>query len=123
PVVFGFSWSLATEEQFYLVFPPLLALLGSAGSRAALVLGFLLVDEAAEHGALSSVLGTGALFRAVTSISAPMCLGALAAIALGSARSFRVLASVLGRRLSSLVLLSALLGLVAFGAPLLLVHV
>ncbi|HEX7669003.1 MAG TPA: acyltransferase, partial [Polyangiaceae bacterium] len=31
-VIFGFSWSLSTEEQFYLLWPPVLVLAG-AGSR------------------------------------------------------------------------------------------
>jgi peptidoglycan/LPS O-acetylase OafA/YrhL len=121
PVVFGFSWSLATEEQFYLLFPPVLRVLGGRGLPALAVLALFGVDQAAEHGWVPGL--SGSALRLVTSISAPICLGALAALWVDDERGHRIASSMCGSRLAAPLCLVALVASIAADAPLLVTHV
>jgi peptidoglycan/LPS O-acetylase OafA/YrhL len=124
PVIFGFSWSLATEEQFYLLWPPVLRFSRTKTVPALVAGGLFAFDFAAEHGSFAGPLGDGLLFRVVTSVSAPICLGSLLAFALDDPRAYRQLEPFIGRRSSAPLFLAMLAGLVAWdGAPLLLIHV
>lgn len=102
PIWFGFAWSLATEEQFYLWWPPLLRIgrRRSGWPLAALALVLvLLLDQLAEHGALTTWLSPGSTAeRVVQSASAAMALGAL--LALGLARPRGQLERLLASRLA-----------------------
>ena len=120
PVVFAFGWSLATEEQFYAVWPWL-----AKAPRAFLpvaALGLLAADQAVELG----VLGAGwpeLARRMVASIASPICMGALLACALDDARGFSLLRGVLGSRASAPVALGVVAVLVAdASAPLVLIE-
>lgn len=119
-VVFSFGWSLATEEQFYTFWPPVVRAARRASVMAAFMLLLLLVDQLAERGLLATVLGTGTLLRAVRSLSTPIALGSLTALALRARLSFLLLAPALGRRPASVVALGALLFLAWSGGSLLL---
>lgn len=124
PVIFGFSWSLCTEEQFYLLWPPVLLMARTKAIQVLFASALFLLDFAAEHGAFAGMLGHGVWFRLVTSISAPICLGSLLALALDDPSAYRKLERFLGRRPSAPLMLVALVGLVAWdGAPLLAIHV
>jgi peptidoglycan/LPS O-acetylase OafA/YrhL len=108
PVVFAFAWSLATEEQFYAVWPWLAKAPRVVMPVAALAL--LAADQSVELG----VLGAGwpeLARRMVASIASPICMGALLACALDDERGFAHLRRLLGWRASApaaLVLLAAL---------------
>jgi peptidoglycan/LPS O-acetylase OafA/YrhL len=128
PVSFAFSWSLASEEQFYLVWPWVLgvAALGAARSRRARWLAPLVslvllgLDQGVEHGLWVSLLPLAGLARRVVgSIASPIVLGALLAQILHLRRGFAWLDVVLGQRPSA-ALLFALLILAAYldGVPL-----
>jgi peptidoglycan/LPS O-acetylase OafA/YrhL len=125
PVIFGFSWSLATEGQFYLGWPWVVRAGRTLRAPVLSAVALLALDSAAEHGLFSAVLGTdGVLLRVATSISAPICLGSLLACALHSPGSFRVLAPLLGHAASAPLALATLVLLVAIdGTPLLAIHV
>ncbi|MFZ6872826.1 acyltransferase family protein [Undibacterium sp. Di27W] len=97
-VIFYFAWSLAAEEQFYLVWPPLLLLAGSVG-RASLI---LLVVTIACVG--SQLLG----LRSLDMIQLPIVLGALLAIGLNHEKSFTWLYRLLGQSWSAPVTFIAL---------------
>lgn len=122
-VIFGFSWSLATEEQFYLLWPPLLRLAQTRMTPVLVAMGFFALDFAAERGLLTSLIGQGLPLRVVTSISAPICLGSLLALLLDDPRMYARIEPVLGRIWSAPLSLAALFGLVVWdGAPLLAIH-
>lgn len=112
-VLFAFSWSLATEEQFYLLWPPLVSRLGRpvlAGVMVALVV----VDWLAEHGAFAGLLGSHGLgLRMLTSFDTAIGMGALAALAVDSPRGFAAVSPVIGRRWSAPVLLAVVIALAA----------
>jgi peptidoglycan/LPS O-acetylase OafA/YrhL len=124
PVIFGFSWSLATEEQFYLLWPWVFRVTRSLALPVAFMSALLLLDAVAERGLLSPLLEPhGVGIRIVTSLSAPIGLGALLACALDTPRAHRVVSVFLARRSSAPVLLALLGALVVWdGAPLLAIH-
>jgi peptidoglycan/LPS O-acetylase OafA/YrhL len=113
PVSFAFAWSLAAEEQFYLLWPWVVR--GWRGSRARwaapllVSLCLLLVDQAVEHHLLLGLLPPGGLpRRVVASIASPICMGALLAQALHAPRGFALLRPVLGVRASAPLAFAAL---------------
>lgn len=126
PIVFGFGWSLATEEQFYAVWPLVVRFARDLRVAALFMVALLVVDQLAERGVLGPVLGldpASVVLRALRSIAAPICLGALAALSLRGLRGFALVSAVLGRRESSLLALTALVLAAAFGWPLAVAHV
>lgn len=125
PVVFAFAWSLATEEQFYLVWPTVV----KAGRRwwvpVSFMVAMLVVDQLTERGMLLAVVPWESLgTRMLTSIATPICLGALLAYGLDGARTYRALGVVLGRKWSAPVALGVLIWLVTWNdLPVTAVHV
>jgi peptidoglycan/LPS O-acetylase OafA/YrhL len=105
PIVFAFAWSLAAEEQFYLVWPPVLRWLRGTLGPALVMLALVLLDQAAERGWLASVVDEGLALRMMRSFATPIGLGALLAIAADSKLGAPVVRAVLARRESSLVAL------------------
>jgi len=124
PIVFGFSWSLATEEQFYLVWPWIIAKSRDFRFPVGFMLAALALDFVTEHGLLSSLAEpTGLAHRMLASIATPICLGALVAYALHVRKSFAVAETVLAQRWIAPVLLAALATLLAVDAtPLFAIH-
>lgn len=122
-VVFGFGWSLATEEQFYLVWPLALRAARRTTTAAAFMICILVVDQLTERGYLTWLLGDGTLFRAVRSISTPIVGGSLLALALHSRAGRALLIPVLGQRASSLAAFVLLAYVAWSGGSLALAHV
>lgn len=89
-VIFFFSWSLATEEQFYLIVPSLEKYLRPFAVP-------LLLLAVALHLACAWV----PLGIVIAKISTPLCFGVLAAHALDNERSFRYIAAVTYPKLCS----------------------
>lgn len=86
------TWSLSTEEQFYLLWPPLLSLLRAKVVLPVLV-GFLLLNQALNFGLLDSLLASvdmpyesRALFQVTFT---PIILGVLLSFAMQAASSRR----------------------------------
>jgi peptidoglycan/LPS O-acetylase OafA/YrhL len=106
PVMFAFSWSLCVEEQFYWVWPGLVALLRSRVLLALVMTAAIVVDTLAEHAAFSSQLPPGSLgLRMLTSFATPIGCGALLALLLDSPRGFELGRKLLGWRLAAPTLL------------------
>jgi peptidoglycan/LPS O-acetylase OafA/YrhL len=107
--IFNFAWSLATEEQFYLFWPLTLRLLPGWGSSLVMA-GLIAAHMGARYGLLAGILPPGSLAeRMIWSIAVPICLGSLLAQALHSAKGFRFLYPVLGRKWSAPAMLCLLL--------------
>ena len=105
-VIFYFSWSLATEEQFYLLWPSVVRL---TGSRMALVGVMSLVALGA---AFAAGFVTGAPSHALGT-AAPICIGCVLALLADDPRGFRAVHAIVGQWWSlPAFFMAALLGIV-----------
>lgn len=102
PVWFGFAWSLSTEEQFYLWWPPLVRAFQRWGSwaTALALVALIAVDQLAERGLFEAAISPGPT-RILTSFSAALALGALLAVLAANERTFPWLWRCLGGRASA----------------------
>ena len=118
-VLFAFSWSLATEEQFYVLWAPALRVLRGHVAPALLMIGLVALDQLAER----DVVGDAPLaHRMVTSFATPIGLGCLVALALDHERTGPFVRRVLQRVEARLVLLALFVASFAIGIPLFLAH-
>ncbi|KRQ19993.1 hypothetical protein AOT83_26060 [Mycobacteroides sp. H001] len=117
-VPFYFSWSLSTEEQFYVLWPPLLAgALLLAKGRIGPPLAVLFVLIAVSVGA-GMFLDTRVLpWRIFASLSLPILLGAASAIVVNTRRGYAGVSAVLGWWWSAPTVFAAMIGALWFGAP------
>ncbi len=102
PVMFAFSWSLCVEEQFYWLWPGLVALLPQRWLLGSLMATAVVVDTLAEHGAFAAWLPPGSLgLRMLTSFATPIGCGSVVALLLDTPRGFAVASWLLGWRWSA----------------------
>src|SRR5262249_21745704 len=102
PIVFAFAWSLATEEQFYLMWPPVLRVCRGVAVPAVVMMSFILLDQGAERGWF--VLD-GLALRMLKSFATPIGLGALLALATDHRWTAWIVHRAFARRWSSSVML------------------
>jgi peptidoglycan/LPS O-acetylase OafA/YrhL len=102
-VVFVAAWSLATEEQFYLFWPGIVAMSRRWFTPVIVMIGLIAANELVKLYAGYSFFLTGYSLPIliVNSISTAICLGCLAAYALHNKRSFTIAWRVLGHRWSA----------------------
>jgi peptidoglycan/LPS O-acetylase OafA/YrhL len=105
--VFYFAWSLATQEQFYLLWAPALLLCLAPGRwwrAGAVMVGLIVVDQIAWHAAS----GNGLLLTILRSIGTPICLGAIWSLVLHSPTGYSVARQLIGHRATAPALLAVL---------------
>lgn len=110
---FAAAWSLATEEQFYSTWPPVLRYLGTAKALRVLCVMIFLALAATIYFYDAPLNSPGH----VVTKGMPTALfwGCAAAFALHSPRAFRVLWKALGNRWTSALLLIVILVILSFG--------
>jgi peptidoglycan/LPS O-acetylase OafA/YrhL len=98
-VIFYFAWSLATEEQFYLIWPVVLAFAVRRRQGLAVAAGALLVAAALGVSFHLAHPERGTLpIEIVKSIATPICAGALLGLVLHTRAGFTRLGGVLAHR-------------------------
>lgn len=103
-----FTWSLSTEEQFYLVWPPVEKWLRRFAIP--LLLGVIFVNQLLNFGLLNSLIGESRRHLNLFQVTfTPICLGVLLAHVLHDLRGFKRLASWLGSPWASVVLSAVLI--------------
>jgi peptidoglycan/LPS O-acetylase OafA/YrhL len=120
-VTFYLSWSLATEEQFYLLWPPLLVgllLLGRGRTRWPLTALVVLLTVDAVVTAATGRPPHDLLVTVVTSLSTPILTGSALALLAHTPRGYAALRPVLGHPAAAPVLLLVVLVIAQVGAPL-----
>lgn len=107
-IIFYFAWSLATQEQFYLVWP---AVVRSSRSWKAPVL-FAVAALALNQYVATALLHGAHMPRALSgvalaTVSVPICLGSIAAYLIQQPGGFRALDALVGWRAAPLALIGA----------------
>ena len=121
-VIFYFAWSLAAEEQFYLVWPTVQKFF-SPKHALATVIAAIIVVTSTQLMSTGDVGNTTGLHRIVIGIPLAICFGVVLAYAMHHQRSFDALRWVFASRWSSLAWFSVLLASLNWRtAPDVLVH-
>ncbi len=107
-VIFYFAWSLAAEEQFYLLWPTLQRWLTAKSATALIVLVIVVVITSQALGDGSSQ-GTSIWYRILNGIPLAICFGVLFARLLHHRRTYEGLRWIFGWRCSSPLLLGVAL--------------
>ena len=117
PTIFLFSWSLATEEQFYLLWPWFVKASARPYLPIAVMVSVLMLHYITVFAVVSGMLAaTGIATRVLLSLSPPICLGAIAAFLMHKPTTFSWIERWIGCRWSATVALAATLIALAFDA-------
>jgi peptidoglycan/LPS O-acetylase OafA/YrhL len=112
-VIFYIAWSLATEEQFYMVWPSVERFLKGKWP-VAIMLTTVIGVQFVERGFFDFLIAPdGLMHKIIINIAPPICMGVLLAHLLHSEKGFRIASKVLGYRWSSLAVLGVMTALLS----------
>ena len=119
-IIFFFAWSLAAEEQFYLIWPTIERMIAPIISIPLLIL--IIIASILLH---YTGVDSGSLYlRALDIIAIPICIGVLLAHVLANKKSYQFVSALITRPGASLIFLIAMLTSLAIkGVPLILVYI
>jgi peptidoglycan/LPS O-acetylase OafA/YrhL len=116
-VIFYFAWSLATEEQFYLFWPSVVAFTRSRWA-ALIMAGLLAAGELTRAFSAAPLHAQPLAVRVLASIATPICLGCLLALLTHRPRGFDLAHRVAGQAWSAPLALALVLACVVVeGTP------
>ncbi len=113
-VIFYFAWSLATEEQFYLVWPWVERFLKGWVPVFVMLAIVAVVQLTLLNGMFGIIDPDGFVYTMIVNIATPICLGVILAHVLHSRRGFSIAANVMSFPWSSLSFFVLLAVAVAF---------
>lgn len=120
--IFYFAWSLAAEEQFYLLWPSIQRYFTPRRALAAMLL-FIAALVGLQWWALDAAAGPRPWWqRAIVDFPLAICFGVVLAHLLHHARTFRAVEQLFGWRASSLVWGGVLLATLALSHSTVLIH-
>lgn len=120
--IFYFAWSLAVEEQFYLLWPSIQRYFTPRRALAAMLL-FIAALVGLQWWALDAATGPRPWWqRAIVDFPLAICFGVVLAHLLHHARTYRVVEQLFGWRASSLVWGGALLATLSLSHSPVLIH-
>ncbi len=117
-VILYFAWSLATEEQFYLVWPGVVRYMRPFAGPAAFMVTLLAIDVGLELAAAAGMVdGELLVVRIATSVAAPICLGCLGATLVHRPRGFALAWRWIGARWCAPAAAAATIASLALDVP------
>lgn len=122
-VIFYFAWSLAMEEQFYLVWPYLQATLTPRRALAAILLfiGIVAVVQLSAYGVPAAERGR--VLRIAFGVPLAICFGVVLALTLNERRGYAFADWLFGHKASPIAWMMILLGCLAWkGTPDVAIH-
>ncbi|AQS38741.1 putative acyltransferase [Shewanella psychrophila] len=119
-IIFFFAWSLAAEEQFYLIWPTIERMLVPIISIPLLIL--IIIASTYLH--YTGINSENLFFKALEIIAIPICIGVVLAHALANKKCYQFIAPLITRPGASLIFLIATFASLAInGVPLILVYI
>ncbi|BAJ01539.1 acyltransferase family protein [Shewanella violacea] len=119
-IIFFFAWSLAAEEQFYLIWPSIERMLAPSTSIPMLIL-IILASLILQYAGIN---GDHIYLRVLEVIAIPICIGVVLAHTLANKKSYQIISLVITRPESSIIFLTATITSLAIeGVPLILVYI
>jgi peptidoglycan/LPS O-acetylase OafA/YrhL len=113
-VIFYFAWSLATEEQFYLIWPSVVRWLSNWYGPVSFMLGLILAKFVVNYLVSDGALNDQLLWvRMVQSIAYPICIGCIMAYVLNDRWCFERVIIIVGWRGSGVIFLAGILATAA----------